>query len=146
MTTTDDEITKLPIATDAEWAEFLESDGFYTAPEFLAEKFVLKTGKRPPSSKLNNGENRNTLDEISKVFDEVRDLVLAKNKQYGDSVLDPVRIFSQAPLHEQILVRLDDKMSRLARGNDSIEADEDIFKDIMGYCAFAIIALNRRTE
>ena len=144
MTMTDEEIAKLPIATEVEWAEFLESDGFYTAPEFLAQKFVLKTGKRPPSSKLDN--DANTLNEISEVFNQVRDLVLAKNKQYGDSVLDPVRVFSKAPLHEQIMVRLDDKLSRLARGNDSIETDEDIFKDIMGYCAFALIALNRRNK
>lgn len=85
-------------------------------------------------------------EEIKAVFDEVKDLVLSKNEQYGDSVLEPVRIFSKSPINEQIMVRLDDKLSRLARGNDSIESDEDIFKDIMGYCAFALIALRRRKE
>lgn len=85
-------------------------------------------------------ESRN---DIRRVFDEVRDMVVAKNKQYGDSVLDPVRIFSKAPIHEQIKVRLDDKLSRLARGDDSMESDDDIFRDIMGYCALAIISIER---
>tara|TARA_R100000152_G_C6782199_1_gene218935 strand:- start:10280 stop:10456 length:177 start_codon:yes stop_codon:yes gene_type:complete len=36
------------VATIEEWRAFLRSDGFYTAPEFLAQKFWLKTGKLPP--------------------------------------------------------------------------------------------------
>ena len=38
-------------ATQEEWLAFLRSDGFYTAPEFLHEKFTLKTGKLPPLEK-----------------------------------------------------------------------------------------------
>ena len=36
------------IATKEEWDAFIRSDGFFTAPEFLEEKFYLKTGKLPP--------------------------------------------------------------------------------------------------
>jgi hypothetical protein len=36
------------VATMEEWNTFLRSDGFYTAPEFLGQKFFLKTGKLPP--------------------------------------------------------------------------------------------------
>jgi len=36
------------VATMEEWKAFIRSDGFYTAPEFLAQKFYLKTGKLPP--------------------------------------------------------------------------------------------------
>ena len=43
------------------------------------------------------------------------DLLLAKNDAYGNSALDPVRIFSRADPIEQLNVRLDDKLSRLAR-------------------------------
>ena len=31
-----------------EWNAFLETDKFYTAPEFLMQKFFMKTGKLPP--------------------------------------------------------------------------------------------------
>lgn len=53
-----------------------------------------------------------------------------KNRAYGNSALDPVRVFSKAPLGEQIRVRLDDKISRLARGQ---AAGEDVIQDLMGY-------------
>tara|TARA_R100000808_G_scaffold5335_1_gene16331 strand:+ start:6711 stop:6869 length:159 start_codon:yes stop_codon:yes gene_type:complete len=43
-----DDIDPYEVATIEEWRAFLRSDGFYTAPEFLAEKFYLKTGKIPP--------------------------------------------------------------------------------------------------
>ena len=48
MDLTEEEIAKLPIATQAEWLQFLMNDGAYTAPEFLEYKFMLKTLKRPP--------------------------------------------------------------------------------------------------
>lgn len=67
---------------------------------------------------------------IAQDCDRVRDMLLAKNKAYGNSALDPVRIFSKASPREQILVRLDDKLSRLARGQP---AGEDVLLDIIGY-------------
>lgn len=60
----------------------------------------------------------------------IRDFLLEKNKSYGGSVFDPVRIFSKVDIVEQINVRMDDKLSRLARGNDY---GEDVEKDLLGY-------------
>jgi len=37
-------------ATMEEWNEFLRTDKMYTAPDFLMQKFTLKTGKMPPKS------------------------------------------------------------------------------------------------
>lgn len=71
--------------------------------------------------------------EIEEVCDEIKEFLIAKNEQYGNSALDPVRIFSQASPEEQLRVRIDDKISRLVRGNDSIEADSDIVDDLIGY-------------
>jgi len=56
-------------------------------------------------------------------------MLLTKNKKYGNSALDPVRIFSKASPKEQILVRLDDKLSRLANQ----QPNEDVVFDLMGY-------------
>jgi len=84
--------------------------------------------------------------EIEKIFNEVRDFVLKKNECYGDSALNPVRIFSRSSPIEQIMVRLDDKLSRLVRGKDGIETDEDVFTDIMGYCALAVVLIRREKE
>jgi hypothetical protein len=64
-------------------------------------------------------------------------MLLSKNAAYGNSALDPVRVFSTAPLTEQLLVRLDDKVSRLARGN---AAGEDVAADMLGYLLLVVIA------
>jgi hypothetical protein len=56
-------------------------------------------------------------DEIARECDELKAMLLEKNQAYGNSALDPVRVFSKATRVEQILVRLDDKLSRLARGS-----------------------------
>lgn len=71
------------------------------------------------------------------VLEELRTLILAKNKAYGNSALDPVRVFSQANPVEQIRVRLDDKISRLVRGS---AAGEDVATDLMGYIVLLRIA------
>lgn len=67
---------------------------------------------------------------ISEVCDEIKELLLAKNKAYGNSALDPVRIFSKASAIEQINVRIDDKLSRLVRGH---AVGEDVEFDLIGY-------------
>jgi hypothetical protein len=70
---------------------------------------------------------------------EIKTLLLTKNRQYGDSVSNPIRVFSKADINEQLKVRIDDKLSRLVRGNDSIESDEDVIKDLIGYLILLLI-------
>lgn len=67
------------------------------------------------------------------------EFLVAKNKAYGDSALAPLRVFSRASAEEQILVRLDDKLSRLARGSD---AGEDVVLDLLGY--LVLLRIQRR--
>jgi len=47
--------------------------------------------------------------------------------------MDPITIFAQGNAQDLVRVRIDDKLSRLKRGNDSIESDEDIVDDLIGY-------------
>lgn len=67
------------------------------------------------------------MDELS----AIGSMLVEKNRAYGNSALDPVRIFSSATAEEQLLVRIDDKLSRLQRGSDY--ADEDTVTDLIGY-------------
>jgi len=69
--------------------------------------------------------------------DAVATMLIAKNQAYGNAALDPVRIFSRANTSEQIKVRLDDKLSRLARGSD---AGEDVILDLLGYLVLLRLA------
>lgn len=58
-------------------------------------------------------------------------MLIAKNQRYGNSALDPVRIFSRADKAEQIRVRIDDKLSRIR--NQQADDDEDAVLDLIGY-------------
>lgn len=74
--------------------------------------------------------------------DDIKAMLLAKNRAYGSSAFDPVRIFSKASPVEQLLVRIDDKLSRLrTTGLDG--AGEDTLGDLIGYLLLLRIAKQR---
>ena len=76
---------------------------------------------------------------IREVGESIIDFLLEKNDQYGDSALEPNRIFSQAKTDEQIKVRIDDKINRLVMGTDNLEKDDDILKDLIGYLILLLV-------
>lgn len=71
--------------------------------------------------------------------DRLKSMLLDKNRRYGDSAINPVRVFSRADPIEQIKVRIDDKLSRAARGDASTE-DEDVVTDLAGYLVLLKVA------
>ena len=79
--------------------------------------------------------------KIAQVCDDIKDMLLTKNAKYGDSALNPVRVMSQASPVEQILVRIDDKLSRIKQGG-ILEDDEDVVSDLIGYFVLLKIALS----
>lgn len=78
-----------------------------------------------------------TAEAIERELEEIKALLLAKNRAYGDSALSPLRVFSRASATEQIRVRIDDKLSRLARGSAE---GEDTVLDLIGYLVLLRIA------
>ena len=77
---------------------------------------------------------------IAKVCDEIKALLLEKNAKYGDSALKPKRIFSSSGSTEQILVRIDDKLSRIANSGLNVDT-EDTLSDLIGYMILLKIAM-----
>lgn len=77
--------------------------------------------------------------DICAVCDELKELLLEKNRKYGDSALNPVRVFSKCNSVEAILVRMDDKLSRI-RTMDP-EDSEDAYLDLLGYLVLHRVAL-----
>jgi hypothetical protein len=64
-----------------------------------------------------------------------------KNRKYGNSALEPKRVFSKASPIEQIKVRIDDKISRLNTiGFDMAGDDEDTVEDLLGYLILLRVA------
>ena len=67
----------------------------------------------------------------------IQSMLRRRNQGYGSSALNPLRVFSSAPPNEQICVRIDDKLSRLMRGDESDgEMRVETVGDLIGYLAF----------
>lgn len=80
--------------------------------------------------------------KIAEIVDATKDLLLYKNEKYGDSALHPINIFCHhlpyvtsdiAP----ILVRLDDKLSRI-KNAQTLRVND--ISDIMGYCTLLLVS------
>ena len=75
-------------------------------------------------------------------IEAIRDELKRKNIQYGNSALEPLRIFSKAPAEEQLKVRADDKLSRIK--NQQEGDSEDSILDLVGY--ILLMRIQRRTN
>lgn len=74
---------------------------------------------------------------------ELESLLLEKNASYGNSAIDPIRLFSKAGPIEQLFVRIDDKLSRISRGDFTKVKEEDlrvVTKDLLGYLVLVRVA------
>jgi len=78
---------------------------------------------------------------IVKECDSIRDLLLEKNRSYGDSFSRPIGIFAAG--HDadvQIRVRIDDKLARISRGTEY--SNEDTITDLIGYLILLRLLVN----
>ena len=69
---------------------------------------------------------------------EIAHMLIDKNISYGNSALEPARIFSTADPAEQLRVRIDDKINRI-KNNKEFTGDNDI-DDLIGYLILYKIA------
>jgi hypothetical protein len=70
--------------------------------------------------------------KIIETCDQICSMLVEKNVKYGNSALDPVRVFSKASTTEQLLVRIK---------TTGMEApDEDTLNDLIGYLILLKIA------
>lgn len=76
--------------------------------------------------------------KVHKILIEIEEMLISKNRKYGDAALNPKRVFSRASNIEQINVRIDDKLSRIA--NQNSDEDEDVDGDLIGYLVLRKIA------
>lgn len=72
-------------------------------------------------------------------------MLLDKNAAYGSSAFEPVRVFARGlSALDQIHVRMDDKLSRLAKGHAiPDESFADTIRDLAGYCVLELVARGR---
>lgn len=76
-------------------------------------------------------------ESVNKILTDLEELLVSKNEKYGNSALEPKRVFSKANTVEQLKVRIDDKLSRMSAGTND---NEDTVTDLMGYLVLLKIA------
>lgn len=90
-------------------------------------------------SKITNAQ------KITLVGKEIVDMLLRKNKSYGDSALKPLNIFSRGTPEDNLRARMDDKLARIKnKGIDA--ATEDTLLDLAGYIILLMIARRDRND
>jgi hypothetical protein len=95
---------------------------FYDKPTQSAKDFLDSDAPK----------NDNFESNVSDVLDQIKQMLISKNKKYGNSALQPSNIFSKLSAKEGLLVRIDDKLKRIANGSYQND-DEDVINDLMGY-------------
>ena len=111
--------------------------------DYISEYFELVVNEDKTNSTTNDLIFFNkTKDEfglkVEKVLSNVGNMLIEKNRKYGNSALEPVRIFSKMTKDEQLKVRIDDKLSRIS--SSQLDEDEDVIADLIGYLVLLKIA------
>jgi hypothetical protein len=84
-------------------------------------------------------------DKITEKANEVRDMLLSKNKAYGNSALEPLNIFNKGQASDSLCARIDDKLARI-KNTGITEGTEDTIFDLCGYLILLMIAKEEQDE
>jgi hypothetical protein len=98
--------------------------------EYWLESDRVRYGFKDPDSA---GPTRLTAVQklIMEECDRLADLLVRKNQAYGSSFSEPINVFSRVSAMEQLDVRIDDKINRIAKGSEY--GTEDTELDLIGY-------------
>lgn len=89
-------------------------------------------------------DKKNTLGEYDKILREVREVMVAKNTDYGDSW----RKMRLSSITDQILVKAY-RIRKLEESKEPPKISEGVdaeYRDIINYCIFALIKLREEQE
>lgn len=84
-------------------------------------------------------------EKISIVLDKMKDILLYKNRKYGDSALHPNNVFFKGDSTNSILIRLDDKIGRIRNNTEEKPRINDV-ADIIGYCTLLLVSMGATEE
>ena len=70
---------------------------------------------------------------------------IRKTQAYGNSALEPAKIFSQLDAVESLCSRIDDKLMRI-KNKGIYDATEDTVKDLVGYLMLLLMAIEDRHD
>lgn len=82
--------------------------------------------------------------DVRQELTRIGDMLIEKNRKYGDSAMNPIRVFNRSDVIASLDVRIDDKLSRIANRQD--DEDEDPELDLIGYLIMRRIARKRSKQ
>lgn len=86
-----------------------------------------------------------TQQKLIDVLDGMKNLLLYKNRKYGDSAINPKQIFYKGDATNSILIRLDDKLGRIKSNTEEQPRVNDV-ADIIGYCTLLLVSMGVTSE
>ena len=81
--------------------------------------------------------------QIKEVTNQLQELLIKKNRAYGNSALEPLNVFSSQNAVDSLCARLDDKLSRIKNKGLNDKTEDTLF-DLAGYLILLIIAKNEQ--
>jgi hypothetical protein len=88
-------------------------------------------------------ENPTSEEQITEVTNQLQELLIQKNRAYGNSALEPINVFSQQNAVDSLCARIDDKLSRIKNKGLNDQTEDTLF-DLAGYLILLIIAKNEQ--
>lgn len=78
-------------------------------------------------------------EKIKFICQSLAEVLIEKNKRYGNSAIQPLKIFNKGDTDNSINIRIDDKLSRIKNGDELRKND---VADLMGYLVLKCVEQN----
>jgi hypothetical protein len=85
-----------------------------------------------------------TEERIRSQCNKIAEMLVAKNRSYGDSALHPMAVFGPGDPIVSLGVRIDDKLSRIKNAPGAF--GEDSLQDLIGYLVLLRLALEDKAK
>lgn len=83
--------------------------------------------------------------QIKKKTELITNMLLSKNKAYGNSALEPLNIFSKGKSSDSLCARIDDKLARIKNVGVSDKTEDTLF-DLCGYLILLMISIEENEK
>ena len=80
--------------------------------------------------------------QIKEITNHLTELLIAKNKAYGNTAQNPVNIFSKLGSEEAIKARIDDKLMRIKNKGINDKTEDSVY-DLVGYLILLILVRDK---
>ena len=82
---------------------------------------------------------------IEEICESMKNLLLEKNRAYGDSATNPSNVFSSGSAIDSLCARIDDKLMRIQNKGIN-DKTEDTVSDLIGYLILLKVAMRKEVD